>query len=168
MDELADELGLDPIDLRLGSVNQPGDQTITGWEIGSCGVVACIEAVRERLNWDEARKLTGSGRGIGIAIAMHCSGAIVSPGTSRAEAVIEIGHNSGVSLVSGSSDPGTGDPPSSLKSAPRSWASTLARSISGSWIRQPRPMIPAVAPAGQPPHRQRRTRGEPGHGQDAA
>lgn len=109
MDELADELGLDPIDLRLGSVNQPGDQTITGWEIGSCGVVACIEAVRERLNWDEARKLTGSGRGIGIAIAMHCSGAIVSPGTSRAEAVIEIGHNSGVSLVSGSSDPGTGE-----------------------------------------------------------
>jgi len=109
MDELADERGLDPIDLRLRSVNQPGDQTITGWEIGSCGVVACIEAVRERLNWDKARKSTGSGRGVGIAIAMHCSGAIVSPGTSRAEAIIEIGHNSGISLASGCSDPGTGE-----------------------------------------------------------
>ena len=109
MDELADERGLDPIDLRLRSVNQPGDQTITGWEIGSCGVVACIEAVRERLDWDQARKLTGSGRGVGIAIAMHCSGAIVSPGTSRAEAIVEIGHNSGISLASGCSDPGTGE-----------------------------------------------------------
>ena len=109
IDEIADERGLDPIDLRLRSVNQLGDETITGWNIGSCGINACIEAVRERLNWDEARKLAGSGRGVGIAIAMHCSGAIVSPGTSRAAAAVEIGHNSGISLASGCSDPGTGE-----------------------------------------------------------
>lgn len=109
MDEIADELGLDPIDLRLQNVNRADATTITGWEIGSCEIVACIEAVRERLDWDVARRNGGQGRGVGIAIAMHCSGAIVSPATSRAEAAVEIGHNSGISLVSGCSDPGTGE-----------------------------------------------------------
>ena len=109
MDEIAGELGVDPIDLRLRNVNRAGDTTITGWEIGSCEVVACIEAVRERLDWDATRRNGGRGRGVGMAIAMHCSGAVVSPGTSRAAAAVEIGHNSGIALVSGCSDPGTGE-----------------------------------------------------------
>lgn len=109
MDEIAAELGVDPIELRLGNVNRADETTITGWEIGSCEIVACIEAVRERLDWNAARRDGGRGRGVGMAIAMHCSGAVVSPGTGRAAAAVEIGHNSGIALVSGCTDPGTGE-----------------------------------------------------------
>jgi len=109
IDEMAGQLTVDPIDFRLANVNRPGDRTITGWEIGSAHITDCIEAVRERLDWDAARKLGGSGRGVGMAIAMHPSGAIVTPATSRAEAVVEIGHNGGITLSSGCSDPGTGE-----------------------------------------------------------
>ena len=109
MDEIAAELGVDPIDLRLSNVNRANETTITGWEIGSCEIVACIEAVRKRLDWNAARRDGGRGRGVGMAIAMHCSGAVVSPGTGRAAATVEIGHNSGIALGSGCSDPGTGE-----------------------------------------------------------
>ena len=109
MDEIAAELGVDPIDFRLDNVNRADETTITGWEIGSCEIAACIEAVRERLDWKAARRDGGGGRGVGMAIAMHCSGAVVSPGTGRAAAAVEIGHNSGIALISGCSDPGTGE-----------------------------------------------------------
>ncbi|MEJ8572770.1 molybdopterin cofactor-binding domain-containing protein [Microbaculum marinum] len=109
IDELADEIGIDPIDLRLRNVNRTGDCTITGWEIKSSHAAECLETVREKLNWDVARGQGGNGRGVGVALAMHVSGAIVSPPTGRAEARIEIGHNGGVVLSSGCADPGTGE-----------------------------------------------------------
>lgn len=109
VDEIAERLALDPIDFRLANVNQPGETTITGWEIGSAHIAECIDTVRERLDWDAARPLKGSGRGVGMAIAMHPSGAIVTPATARAEAAVEIGHNGGITLSSGCSDPGTGE-----------------------------------------------------------
>ena len=109
VDEIAERLAVDPLEFRLANVNRPGDTTITGWEIGSAHITECIDTVRERLNWDEARALKGSGRGVGLAIAMHPSGAIVTPATSRAEAAVEIGHNGGITLSSGCSDPGTGE-----------------------------------------------------------
>ena len=109
VDEIADALSVDPAEFRLRNVNRPGETTITGWEIGSAHVAECIEAVRERLGWDEMRKRGGSGRGVGIAVAMHISGAVVSPGTSRAEAAVEVGHNGGITLSSGCSDAGTGE-----------------------------------------------------------
>ncbi|MBA3415768.1 MAG: molybdopterin-dependent oxidoreductase, partial [Chloroflexia bacterium] len=109
MDELADSLGIDPIDLRLRNLNRTGDRTITGWEINSVHAAECLQTVRQKLNWDEARRVGGNGRGVGIALAMHVSGAIVSAATGRAEASVEIGHNGGVVLSSGCSDPGTGE-----------------------------------------------------------
>ncbi|MBT7755494.1 MAG: molybdopterin-dependent oxidoreductase, partial [Candidatus Magasanikbacteria bacterium] len=89
--------------------NHSGDHTITGWEIGSAHVDECIKAVRDKLDWDNSRHLRGSGRGVGIAVAMHVSGAVVSPASCRAEAAIEISHNGAITLFTGSSDPGTGE-----------------------------------------------------------
>jgi CO/xanthine dehydrogenase Mo-binding subunit/CO/xanthine dehydrogenase FAD-binding subunit len=109
MDEIAGELGMDPIDLRLRNLNCTGDTTITGWEIVTSHAAECLMEVRERLGWDAAQAMAGSGRGVGIALAMHVSGAIVAPATGRAEAVVEIGHNGGITLFSGCADPGTGE-----------------------------------------------------------
>ncbi|MCL4188683.1 MAG: molybdopterin-dependent oxidoreductase [Rhodobacteraceae bacterium] len=109
MDEIAAELGLDPIDLRLRNLTPEGGTTITGWQIASSGAAACLQEVRRRLDWDRSRAAGGAGRGVGVALAMHVSGAIVSPPTGRAGVAIEIGRNGGVVLSSGCADPGTGE-----------------------------------------------------------
>jgi CO/xanthine dehydrogenase Mo-binding subunit/CO/xanthine dehydrogenase FAD-binding subunit len=113
MDEIAADLGRDPIDLRLANLNRAGDTTITGWEIGSCAAAECLAEVRRRLDWD-ARRAAGPGqgdrlRGVGVALAMHVSGAVVSPATAHAAATVEIGANGGVVLSTGCADPGTGE-----------------------------------------------------------
>lgn len=109
MDEIADELAIDPIDLRLRNLTAEGGTTITGWQIASSAAAECLTEVRRRLNWDEARELRGSGRGVGVALAMHVSGAVVSPATGYAGIVIEIGQNGGIVVSSGCADPGTGE-----------------------------------------------------------
>lgn len=108
LDELAGRLGMDPIELRLRNLNRPGDTTLTGWRIGTAAIAECVAAVSKALDWDAARMRGGQGRGVGIAVALHVSGAIVAPGTSRAEAEVRIGPDGRVRLSSGSSDPGTG------------------------------------------------------------
>ncbi|MBD9375430.1 molybdopterin-dependent oxidoreductase [Rhizobium sp. ARZ01] len=109
MDEIAADLGIDPIDLRLMNLTPPGETTITGWEITSSAASECLQEVRRRLNWDEARLNGGTGRGVGVAFGMHVSGAIVSKPTGMAGIAIEIGQNGGIVLSSGCSDPGTGE-----------------------------------------------------------
>lgn len=108
MDEIADGLAMDPITLRERNLLQAGATTITGWQIGSTAAADCLSELRRRLDWDAARARGGSGRGVGIALAMHVSGAIVAPPTGRAGAAIEIGQNGGVVLTSGCADSGTG------------------------------------------------------------
>ncbi len=109
MDEIAADLGMDPIDLRLRNLASAGQTTITGWEIASSAAAECLAEVRRRLNWDEARAHGGSGRGVGVAFAMHISGAIVSEPAGKAGIGIEIRQNGAIVLRSGCSDPGTGE-----------------------------------------------------------
>ncbi|SEP16666.1 CO or xanthine dehydrogenase, Mo-binding subunit [Salinihabitans flavidus] len=114
MDEIAADLGLDPIDLRERNLLAPGEETITGWKIGTTAAAECLTELRRRLDWDNARASPPDPdsdivRGVGVALAMHVSGAIVTPATSKAGAVIEIGQNGGIVLASGCADPGTGE-----------------------------------------------------------
>lgn len=109
MDEIAADLEMDPIDLRLLNLHEPESETITGWQIATTGAEKCLRSVRNRLDWEAKRKTGGNGRGVGVALAMHVSGAIVNEMTAKAGATIEIGQNGGIQLSSGCADPGTGE-----------------------------------------------------------
>lgn len=112
MDEIAAQLGVDPIELRKRNLLPSGSETITGWKIATTAAADCLDEVRRRLDWDSARAPGANPdvlRGVGVALAMHVSGAIVTPATGKAGAVIEIGQNGGVILASGCADPGTGE-----------------------------------------------------------
>ena len=54
MEELADALGIDPMDLRLRNANQSGDVTPQGMRITSCGLSECLRIVREQSGWGRA------------------------------------------------------------------------------------------------------------------
>lgn len=108
LDELAAALGADPIDLRLANLLQPGDVTHAGYRIGSTRLAECLEAVRREIDWDAKRPAGGRGRGVGVAAAMHVSGARTYPEANRSSARVEIDPDGGVVVGFGGADPGTG------------------------------------------------------------
>ncbi|MBT4287845.1 MAG: molybdopterin-dependent oxidoreductase [Deltaproteobacteria bacterium] len=79
LDDIADHLGISPVEMRLKNVVHPGDKTIHGWKIGSCGINDCLEKVTSSANFtqEKAKIKQNSGktkRGIGLACANHVSG----------------------------------------------------------------------------------------------
>ena len=108
VDEIADALGIDPIDLRIRNANLSGDTTLTGWRLESAGLVACLEAVREAIGWDEKRRDGGHGRGVGVAVAIHPSGANAYPNAEESGCAIDLASSGRVRVRFAGSDAGTG------------------------------------------------------------
>jgi xanthine dehydrogenase molybdenum-binding subunit len=75
LDQLAEEAGIDPMDIRLMNSNEPGEITPQRFRITSCGLKECMEEVGKRLDWKD-RKKEGSlaDRGVGMASLIHVGG----------------------------------------------------------------------------------------------
>ncbi len=72
---IAEDLGLDPIDVRLKNAMEPETRTCNDLEIHSCELKACLEKVRERSGWDDKKGKLPPGRGIGVGCGGFVSGA---------------------------------------------------------------------------------------------
>ena len=76
LDAIARELGADPIELRLLNVMEASETTCNDLNMSSLGMRECLEAVRDRSSWGEARPAHGGiARGIGVACGFFVSGA---------------------------------------------------------------------------------------------
>ena len=77
LDNIAKELGIDPLDIRLINARQPNTRTVNDFDIQSCELVACLNRAAELSNWREKRKEGGlpKNRGIGMATGSFVSGA---------------------------------------------------------------------------------------------
>jgi len=73
LDRLAQQLALDPIELRLRNVLEAGDAGLDGQEIKSFGARECLEAVREHPLWARRGELP-AGEGIGVALGFWPGG----------------------------------------------------------------------------------------------
>ncbi len=82
LDELAEVLDIDPIELRIRNVVRAGDPYLDlgpDWEIRSAAAADGLEQLRERTGWDAKRRdllePRGDGklRGIGVAVGSHIS-----------------------------------------------------------------------------------------------
>lgn len=122
MDELADRLGMDPIDLRLMNCLRPGDETAHGQRLGDDVALAeCLEQVRRDSDWDRkraaygGRPLTADGRpaagelrrGIGVACFFHGL-SLGAEGDDFAVSTLQVNDDYSLSLTSGLTDYGTG------------------------------------------------------------
>jgi CO/xanthine dehydrogenase Mo-binding subunit len=67
LDELAHELGLDSIELRLRNAVVEGDTGVSGRTFPVMGARECLERVREHPIWQQRSKLEGD-EGVGVAI----------------------------------------------------------------------------------------------------
>lgn len=112
-DELADQLGVDPLELRLANALGPGDPTVTGQVFESgVGYVDCLEALRQpRLDaLDRARAFNQAGgarrAGVGLAGAWYGCGNTALPNPSTIK--IGLSSDGGVHLHQGAVDIGQG------------------------------------------------------------
>ena len=109
MEELADALGIDPMDLRLRNANQSGDVTPQGMEITSCGLSECLEIVREQSGWDERRgRMRERHRGLGAAAFIHVGGGARIYGSDGCGAMVKVDDSGQVTLITGASELGQG------------------------------------------------------------
>lgn len=73
VNELAEELGMDPIELRLKNAAREGTQTIYGPKLKTVGLVECLEAARDSDHYKSALA-EGCGRGISAGFWFNIGG----------------------------------------------------------------------------------------------
>lgn len=75
IDELAEQAGIDPYEMRLLNCNQPGETTPMGLKITTCGLKECLDRTAEKLDWRANRsKRKGASRGFGMASVINVAG----------------------------------------------------------------------------------------------
>ena len=109
MDELAERLGQDPVDIRIRNANCAGDLTLVGAKPHSVRLVECLEVARDAINWTSLRLERPAGQGVGIASGVHLSGSYAErDDANRSDAAIDIFTTGRVRVRFGGADAGTG------------------------------------------------------------
>ena len=109
LDMIAEDLGMDPAELRLKNATRPGDVTVHGWKITSCGLPEAVEHVVEASGWKEKRgKRRKIRKGIGMACTIHEVDDRHSDSFAGSNAHVEILQDGGVVIHSGEGEYGQG------------------------------------------------------------
>jgi len=75
LDEIADVLGKDPTDLRLGMLEEAGRETANWLRLPSIALETCIRNIVEQSDWKARYRQLPHGQGIGFACSSYLSGA---------------------------------------------------------------------------------------------
>ncbi|HKM76987.1 MAG TPA: xanthine dehydrogenase family protein molybdopterin-binding subunit [Candidatus Bathyarchaeia archaeon] len=109
MDIIAEKLDIDPVELRLKNANQPGDLTVSGFQVSSCGLTECIQRAAKAIGWEEKRKNKLPNRGVGLACLFHSSGERGAYGDcDNAIATVKMNDDGSMTLFIGAQELGTG------------------------------------------------------------
>lgn len=73
IDEIAEGLGLDPVEIRLRNLVHRDEVTIHGYHLDSCELEACLRKAAEMADWSRRKDLPKY-RGLGVALGNHVSG----------------------------------------------------------------------------------------------
>ena len=95
MDHIAQEIGMDPYDLREKNALREGDVSVSGAVVPGNGLMETLAAIKEKINWPQTLE---DGHGIGLALCEWRSGS--GPST----AAISVNDDGTVSLLTGSVD----------------------------------------------------------------
>lgn len=71
----ADDLGIDPLEIRFKNAIEPNTKTVNGLDIKGCELKTTIKLAKEKTNWLNKYGKLPAGKGIGIACGGFVSGA---------------------------------------------------------------------------------------------
>ncbi|MEE8449769.1 MAG: 4-hydroxybenzoyl-CoA reductase subunit alpha [Thermodesulfobacteriota bacterium] len=112
LDMIAEELGIDPLEIRLLNAVGPNEMTINELKITSCEFSQCLKKVAEISDWKKKKGKLPPGRGIGLAGAWYLCGAaypIYRSEMPHSNAMIKLGEDgTSATLYVGAADIGQG------------------------------------------------------------
>jgi 4-hydroxybenzoyl-CoA reductase alpha subunit len=111
LDKIAEELDLDPAELRLNHIHPPNTKTVNHLTVTTIGLAECIEKVVEASHFDERRDILPLGQGLGLGCSSYLSGAglpIYWNKMPHSGVQIRIDRGGGVTVLCGSTDIGQG------------------------------------------------------------
>ena len=117
LDKIAEQLRLDPVEIRRQHLVAPNTVTANYLRIGSMGLGACIDKVAEgsrwseRFSWDPEKRKLPFGKGIGIACSSYICGAglpIYWNNMPQSGVQLRLDRQGGVCVMCGSTDIGQG------------------------------------------------------------
>jgi 4-hydroxybenzoyl-CoA reductase subunit alpha len=104
---IAEDLGIDGVELRLKNALHTGDVTVNKLQIISCGLSETIQKVAERAEWKKKKSEGLPDRGIGIACGGFVCG-VRTAALSDSGAIIKLNEDGGIVLLTGAADIGQG------------------------------------------------------------
>lgn len=108
LDKLAEQIGLDPVELRRRNYVKPFTRTVNWLRITSCGLEEVTDRVLEASRYSRRERLPG--HGVGFAVSSYMCGAglpIYWNKLPHSECVVNVGRG-GVTLFCGATDIGQG------------------------------------------------------------
>jgi CO/xanthine dehydrogenase Mo-binding subunit len=100
MDMIADDLGIDPFDLRLRNVMVDGDTALTGENMHHPRGRDVLDVLRRESRWDESRAKRNRGRGIGFT-CRHTGG-------GKTKLTLRLHADGALEVITGVPDQGSG------------------------------------------------------------
>jgi len=112
MEEVAEKLGIDSLELRKHNGMTEGYEGITGFKVTSCAFRETLDAAAEAIHWKERKHGLPRGEGIGIAGSAFVSGTgfprMVSPAYASNSTVVRLNREGYATCFTGVNDIGQG------------------------------------------------------------
>lgn len=113
LDMIAEELGIDPIEIRMKNARRSNEQLPNGDNVHNCGLRDCIQLIDKHTSlWEKygQTRSTDSNdrmrRGIGIGVSSYFGGSLIYPNSSSV--VVKMNDDGSVALLTGAMDIGQG------------------------------------------------------------
>ena len=114
MDMIAEELGLDPIEIRLRNARRKGEVLPNGDSVRNAGLLECIEEAAKATDFQRRYSSNVRGRkdkapvkkGIGIGVSSYFTGTLIYPNNSAA--IVSFNDDGTIQLLTGALDIGQG------------------------------------------------------------
>jgi len=111
LDQMAEELGLDPFELRRRNLLKPPMRTINDLVVNTYGLPDCLDWVEAESGWSERRQNLPEGKGLGMACSHYISGAakpVHWTGEPHAVVNLKLDFDGGITVLTGAADIGQG------------------------------------------------------------
>ena len=108
MDELADRLGLDRLEIRRRNTTKSGDINPQGCVVTSCAMRECLEAVADAVDRPAPPPEAGWRRGVGYAGMFHVAGGARIYRSDGCGAIVKMDDFGKVALITGATEIGQG------------------------------------------------------------
>jgi 4-hydroxybenzoyl-CoA reductase subunit alpha len=110
-DIMAEELGLDPFEVRRNNLLNAPVRTINDLEVISYGLPECLDWVEKASGWKERNGKMPAGKGLGMACSHYVSGAakpVHWTGEPHAVVNLKLDFDGGITILTGAADIGQG------------------------------------------------------------